>query len=315
MQTFLLYSHQKYREEKPVSKLTQFLDVLDSYSVTDGSTFNLKNYKPDDDGKLGLKKEDGVFLLKEVKALLQELQELLYANKTHSLLIVLQGMDAAGKDGTIKHVMSGVNPQGVSVASFKNPSSSELAHGFLWRIHAAAPEAGHIGLFNRSHYEDVLVTKVHPELLEKEHLSGPLNTPEFWEGRYDDIRNLEHYLSRQGTVVIKFFLNISRKKQKKRLLERLDIPEKRWKFSSADLREREFWDKYQEAFQDAISATASPHAPWVVVPSDRKWYARLVVIGTIIRTLKNLHQELPKPDPEVNKYIDDYREHLLREKD
>ncbi|BBC79840.1 polyphosphate kinase 2 family protein [Acetobacter orientalis] len=297
-----------------MNKLAKFLRALESYHITDGEKFTLAQHNPDDDGSLGLSKEDGAHLLREVKEQLQDLQELLYANQTRSVLIILQGMDAAGKDGTIKHVMSGVNPQGVTVASFKQPGPTELQHGFLWRIHAAAPQVGRIVIFNRSQYEDVLVTRVHPELLENEHLTGPVNTPEFWEGRYKDIRHLEHYLARQGTVVLKFFLNISRKEQRERLLSRLEVPEKRWKFSSSDLREREYWDQYQTAYQDAIAATARPYAPWVIVPANHKWYARLVVIGTIIRALRNLQQKPPQPAPDVEKCLDDYRTHLLNEK-
>lgn len=297
-----------------MNKIAKFLHALESYHITDGEKFTLSQHNPDDDGGLGLSKEDGAHLLKEVKEQLQELQELLYANQTRSVLIILQGMDAAGKDGTIKHVMSGVNPQGVTVASFKQPGPTELQHGFLWRIHAAAPQAGRIVIFNRSQYEDVLVTRVHPELLEREHLTGPINTTEFWEGRYKDIRHLEHYLARQGTVVLKFFLNISKKEQRERLLSRLDVPEKRWKFSSSDLHEREYWDQYQTAYQDGIAATARPYAPWVIVPANHKWYARLVVIGTIIRALRNLQQELPKPAPDVEKCLEDYRTHLMNEK-
>ncbi|MFT8597816.1 polyphosphate kinase 2 family protein [Acetobacter orientalis] len=297
-----------------MNKLAKFLRALESYHIADGEKFTLAQHNPDDDGGLGLSKEDGAHLLREVKEQLQDLQELLYANQTRSVLIILQGMDAAGKDGTIKHVMSGVNPQGVTVASFKQPGPTELQHGFLWRIHAAAPQVGRIVIFNRSQYEDVLVTRVHPELLENEHLTGPVNTPEFWEGRYKDIRHLEHYLARQGTVVLKFFLNISRKEQRERLLSRLEVPEKRWKFSSSDLREREYWDQYQTAYQDAIAATARPYAPWVIVPANHKWYARLVVIGTIIRALRNLQQKPPQPAPDVEKCLDDYRTHLLNEK-
>lgn len=297
-----------------MNKLTKFLHALESYHITDGEKFDLSAHNPNDDGGLGLDKEEGAHLLKEVKQMLQELQELLYANQTQSMLIILQGMDAAGKDGTIKHVMSGVNPQGVTVASFKQPGPTELQHGFLWRIHAAAPQVGRIVIFNRSQYEDVLVTRVHPELLDHEHLTGPVNTPEFWSGRYKDIRHLERYLERQGTVVLKFFLNISYEEQRDRLLSRLEVPEKRWKFSSSDLHEREFWSHYQTAYQDAIAATARPYAPWVIVPANHKWYARLVVIGTIIRALKNLKQEMPKPAPDVEKRLEDYREHLLNEK-
>ncbi|MFT8674923.1 MAG: polyphosphate kinase 2 family protein [Acetobacter sp.] len=294
--------------------LTHFLDALDSYQVTDGQSFKLSDHDPNDDGHLGLNKQDGKKLLKKVKGLLQTLQELLYANQTRSLLIVLQGMDTAGKDGTIKHVMSGVNPQGVAVTSFKQPGPTDLLHGFLWRIHAAAPQAGRIVIFNRSHYEDVLVTKVHPQLLENEHLPCATNTPEFWDGRYSDIRHLERYLTRQGTVVLKFFLHISREEQRERLLARLDIPDKHWKFSPADLREREFWDDYRTAYQDAIANTARPYAPWTIVPANHKWYARLVVIGSIIRALRGLHQVTPKLAPEIAKQIDDYRTVLHNEK-
>ncbi|MDN7353788.1 polyphosphate kinase 2 family protein [Acetobacter senegalensis] len=296
-----------------MNKLAKFLRALDSYHITDGDKFDLKDHNPNDDGDLGLTKADGAKLLKTVKKRLLNLQDLLYANQTHSVLIILQGMDAAGKDGTIKHVMSGVNPQGVSVTSFKQPGPTELLHGFLWRIHLAAPQVGRIVIFNRSQYEDVLVTRVHPELLEHEHLSGEINTPEFWAGRYSDIRHLEHYLSRQGTIVLKFFLNISREEQRERLLARLDIPDKRWKFSPSDLREREYWDDYQKAYQAAISETARPYAPWIIVPSNHKWYARLVVIGAIIRALQNLQQQAPKPAPEVGKFLDDYRARLLKE--
>ncbi|MCP9320437.1 polyphosphate kinase 2 family protein [Acetobacter persici] len=297
-----------------MNKLAKFLRALDSYHVTDGDKFDLSICNPDDDGDLGLTKEDGAKLLKDVKEQLQDLQDLLYANQTSSVLIILQGMDAAGKDGTIKHVMSGVNPQGVSVTSFKQPGPAELQHGFLWRIHAAAPQVGRIAIFNRSHYEDVLVTRVHPEILEREHLPGPVNTPEFWKGRYSDIRHLEHYLNRQGTIVLKFFLHISREEQRERLLERLNVPEKRWKFSPADIHEREYWDDYTKAYQDAIAETARPHAPWIVVPANHKWYARLVVIGAIIRALKALGQTEPKPAPEVTQSLDDYRARLMAEK-
>lgn len=298
----------------PLNNLSRFLKTLDSYQVKDGKTFSLEHFSPDDDGGLGLDKEHGKALLADVKTRLQELQELLYANQTHSLLIILQGMDTAGKDGTIKHVMSGVNPQGISVTSFKQPGPSELLHGFLWRIHMAAPQAGRIAVFNRSHYEEVLITRVHPELLQNEHLPGEVNTLAFWEGRYSDIRHLEHYLSRQGTLVLKFFLNISHEEQRKRLLARLDIPSKRWKFSSSDLQEREFWNEYQTAYQDTIAATARSHAPWTIVPANQKWYAHLVVIGTIIRALHNLHQTIPAPAPDISRQLDNYRDSLLNEK-
>lgn len=285
------------------------------YRVEDGSTFRLADHNPEDNAGLGLDKAQGKALLKKAKKRLFDLQELLYANGTASLLIVLQGMDAAGKDGTIEHVMSGVNPQGVGVTSFKQPGPTELLHGFLWRIHISAPSAGRIVIFNRSQYEDVLVTRVHPELLEREHLPGDVGTPAFWTGRFDDIRHFEHYLSRQGTIVLKFFLNISRDEQRKRLLSRLDVRDKRWKFSSADIRERHFWDTYQNAYQEAISHTSRPYAPWVVVPANHKWFARLVVLETIIDALEALNLKPPVIDPDFAKSLDTYRDQLVSEKD
>ncbi|NHN88714.1 polyphosphate kinase 2 family protein [Acetobacter conturbans] len=283
------------------------------YRVDDSKPFHLKDWDPDDDAALGLRKKDGKVLLKLAKERLAVLQELLYANGTASMLIVLQGMDAAGKDGTIKHVMSGVNPAGVSVTSFKQPGAQELVHGFLWRIHIAAPAAGRIVIFNRSQYEDVLVTRVHTDLLEREHLPGEIGTPAFWEGRFDDIRHFEHYLARQGTLVLKFCLNISRNEQRKRLLSRLDIKDKRWKFSSSDVKERQFWDQYQTAYEEAIAHTSRDYAPWFVVPANHKWFARLVVIETIIKALKSLKQQPPKIDPDFMKSLDDYREELSKE--
>lgn len=302
------------RRPKLMNTLTRFLKILDDYQITDGQNFKLDQYNPDEDGGFGLDKHDGKRLLKKVKTLLQSLQERLYANQNHSLLIILQGMDTAGKDSTIKHVMSGVNPQGVGVTSFKQPGPTELLHGFLWRIHLSAPQAGRIVIFNRSQYENVLISRVHPDVLAREHLSGDTQSPEFWQGRYSDIRHFEHYLARQGTIVLKFFLHISQEEQRQRLLARLDTPEKRWKFSPDDLREREFWDNYTEAYQDAIAETARPHAPWTIVPANHKWYARLVVIGTIIRALRRLHQVMPQPTPEVMQQLDDYRLRLLNEK-
>jgi PPK2 family polyphosphate:nucleotide phosphotransferase len=210
------------------------------------------------------------------------------------MLCVFQAMDAAGKDGTIKHVMSGVNPQGVQVTSFKAPGPEELAHDFLWRAQRKLPERGHIGIFNRSHYEEVLVVRVHPEILEKQRLPPELIGRKIWDERLASIAAFERYLTQQGTVVLKFFLHLSKKEQKHRFLARLDEPEKNWKFSSADLAERAYWDDYQAAYQDAIAATAAPHAPWFVVPADNKWFTRLVVGAAMIEALDKLDLKLPK---------------------
>ncbi|NHO31473.1 polyphosphate kinase 2 family protein [Acetobacter fallax] len=285
------------------------------YRVNEEKPFHLADYDPGDTAGLPLDKAQGKALLKIAKKRLFELQELLYANGTTSMLIVLQGMDAAGKDGTIKHVMSGVNPQGVSVTSFKQPGPQELLHGFLWRIHSAAPAAGRIVIFNRSQYEDVLVTRVHPELLEQEHLPEDTGTPAFWKGRFEDIRHFEHYLSRQGTLILKFFLHISKEEQRARLLARLDDHDKRWKFSGADVREREFWDHYQQAYEEAVSHTSRPYAPWFVVPANHKWFARLTVLETIISALEKLAQKPPVMDPAFSKSLDTYRAKLGEETD
>jgi PPK2 family polyphosphate:nucleotide phosphotransferase len=249
-----------------------------------------------------LSKDEGPAYLARGVEQLSDLQNLLYANSTWSLLIVFQAMDAAGKDGTIKHVLSGVNPQGVAVTSFKQPGPEDLAHDFLWRINRALPAAGLIGIFNRSHYEEVLVTRVHPQLLSKQHLPPSLiGGKKFWENRLSDICAFEEHLARQGTIVLKFFLNVSKTEQKKRFLERLDDPVKNWKFSSADIAERSNWDAYADAYEEAIAATAAEHAPWFVVPADRKWFARLVVVAAINEALLKLDLrpvEVP-PDEQV----------------
>ncbi|NHN83932.1 polyphosphate kinase 2 family protein [Acetobacter musti] len=289
--------------------------LLQRFRVGEEKPFHLSDYDPADTAGLPLDKAQGKALLKIAKKRLFELQELLYANGTTSLLIVLQGMDAAGKDGTIKHVMSGVNPQGVSVTSFKQPGPQELLHGFLWRIHINAPAAGRIVIFNRSQYEDVLVTRVHPELLDREHLPGDVGTPAFWKGRFEDIRHFEHYLSRQGTLILKFFLHISREEQRNRLLARLDDHDKRWKFSGSDVKEREFWDQYQHAYEEAIGHTSRPYAPWFVVPANHKWFARLTVLETIIGTLEKLAQKPPVMDPAFSHSLDTWRAQLGEEKE
>jgi PPK2 family polyphosphate:nucleotide phosphotransferase len=229
---------------------------------------------------------------------LQELadaQDLLWASDKYALLIVLQGMDAAGKDGLIKHVMSGVNPQGCQVFSFKRPSDEELQHDFLWRHEKCLPARGRIGIFNRSYYEDVLVVRVHPEWLEKQHLNPGRS---LWQERYDDINAFERHLTRNRTVILKFFLHVSKKEQKRRLLERLENPEKHWKFSASDLAERGYWDDYVEAYEAALSATSTKHAPWYIIPADHKWIARALVSDILTTTIQDLHLKFPQPTPE-----------------
>lgn len=269
-------------------------DALDGYRITAGKGFRLRDFATDDLPPGVPRKSDSKILLEDGIARLAALQELLYANKSWSLLVVFQAMDAAGKDSTIKHVMSGVNPQGVSVTPFKKPGSVELEHDFLWRVHKALPARGSIGIFNRSHYEDVLVSRVHPDLLAASGLpEGPRTTERFWEDRLADIAAFEAYLGRQGTRIVKFFLHVGAAEQKKRFLARLETPEKTWKFSAADLRERHRWSDYADAYESAIASTATPLAPWYVIPADRKWYMRLAVAEAIVQSLEALDLKPP----------------------
>ena len=244
---------------------------------------------------------------------LADAQELLYANDVYSVLVILQAMDAAGKDGTIKHVMSGVNPQGCQVFSFKKPSDEELDHNFLWRYMKALPERGRIGIFNRSYYEEVLVVKVHPELCERQKLPPGKRGKSFWQERYDDINHFERHLSRNGTLILKFFLHISKDEQKKRFLERLETPEKHWKFSTSDLAERAFWKDYMEAFEEALSATSTEWAPWYIIPADHKWVARAVVADILTSTIGSLHLSHPEVTPEKRKALEEARTQLEEE--
>jgi PPK2 family polyphosphate:nucleotide phosphotransferase len=266
---------------------------LEPYLVTRGKGFRLKDHDPRDTGGLAEGKEAARAQLEESKDHLRQLQEKLYAQDRWALLVVLQGMDAAGKDGTIKNVMSGLNPQGCQVTSFKSPSSEELDHDYLWRTLKAIPERGRIGIFNRSHYEEVLVVRVHPTLLRGQKIPDALLGKRLWEERYQDIRAMERYLARNGIVPRKFFLHLSRSEQRKRILERLADPKKNWKFSAADLEERKSWDAYQEAFEDAIRGTATEHAPWYVVPADNKWFTRLVVAAAMIEALEAMELAFP----------------------
>ena len=244
---------------------------------------------------------------------LAEAQELLYANDVYSVLVILQAMDAAGKDGTIKHVMSGVNPQGCQVFSFKKPSDEELDHNFLWRYMKALPERGRIGIFNRSYYEEVLVVKVHPELCERQKLPPGKRGKSFWQERYDDINDFERHLSRNGTLILKFFLHISKDEQKKRFIERLETPEKHWKFSASDLAERAFWKDYMEAFEEALSATSTEWAPWYIIPADHKWVARAAVAGILTSTIGSLHLTYPEVTPEQRQVLEEARTQLEEE--
>jgi PPK2 family polyphosphate:nucleotide phosphotransferase len=270
-------------------------DFSRPYRVTNGKRFRLKDVDPGDTGGLEDKEKAQKWLKKGVNALC-ELQEKLYAQDKWGALLVFQAMDAAGKDGAIKHVMSGINPQGVQVFSFKTPSSEELDHDFLWRTSKSLPERGRIGIFNRSYYEEVLVVRVHPEYLQGEKLHPSLVKKNIWKERCEDIASLERYLTRNGILVVKFFLHVSKKEQKKRFLERLDMPDKNWKFSSGDAKERGHWDEYMEAYEYAIQRTATPHAPWYVVPADNKWFTRLVVASAAIDALEGLKLHYPKVD-------------------
>jgi PPK2 family polyphosphate:nucleotide phosphotransferase len=268
------------------------------FRISKGKNFRLKDVDPDD--TLDFTKEADKSRAKEALAMgitaLAELQDKLYAQDKWAVLLVFQAMDAAGKDGAIKHVMSGVNPQGCQVYSFKSPSAEDLDHDYLWRCMKYLPNRGQIGIFNRSYYEEVLVVRVHPEFLARQKLPPTLVGKGIWDERFEDIRNFEQYLSRNGVVVRKFFLHISKKEQKRRFLERIDDPLKNWKFSSNDANERDFWDDYMEAYEQMIQETATKDAPWYVVPADNKWFTRVVVAGAVIETLASLDLAYPKVD-------------------
>jgi PPK2 family polyphosphate:nucleotide phosphotransferase len=268
--------------------------LLKRYRVEHGKQFRLSDHDPADTH--GLKSElkpVAKELLADGVKKLSALQDVLAAQDRWGLLLIFQAMDAAGKDGTINHVMSGVNPQGVEVWAFKEPSAEELSHGYLWRTAKCMPARGKIGIFNRSYYEEVLVVRVHPQVLENEKLPKPLVSKHIWQERFEDINNTELYATRNGIAVVKFFLHLSREEQKRRFLERLDNPEKNWKFSSSDVKEREFWDAYQDAYEDMIRHTASKHAPWYVVPADNKWFTRLVVSHAVVEVLKGMKLRYP----------------------
>jgi len=271
--------------------------LLEAFQVTDGAKFRLKDVDPADTLDLESEfKDEAPELLAGGIERLRDLQEKLYAQDRWAVLLVFQAMDAAGKDSTIKHVMSGVNPQGVEVTSFKQPSQEDLDHDYLWRCMRRVPERGRIGIFNRSYYEEVLVVRVHPDILARQKLPPELVTEKLWDGRFQDIRNYERYLARNGTVIRKFFLHVSKKEQRKRFLERIDEGRKNWKFSLADVHERQHWKDYMRAYEDAIRETATKHAPWFVVPADHKWFTRLVVAAAVVDALEDLDLRFPKVD-------------------
>jgi PPK2 family polyphosphate:nucleotide phosphotransferase len=294
--------------------LDRIQKYVDPFRITKGKGFRLKGFDPSDTCGLKLDKGEAVDLLQRSTAWLAEEQDMLYAQNRWSLLLIFQAMDAAGKDSTIKHVMSGVNPQGCQVSSFKQPSSEELNHDFTWRYTRHLPERGRIGIFNRSYYEEVLVVRVHPEILKGQKLPPTLVGKGIWDERLADIAHFEDYVTRQGTKILKFFLHVSRKEQKKRFMDRLDEPEKNWKFSASDVKEREFWSDYMDAFEEAIRATASKHAPWFVVPADNKWFTRLVVAAAIVETLEGLDLAYPKVDSRKEKELAAVRAALAKQK-
>jgi PPK2 family polyphosphate:nucleotide phosphotransferase len=299
----------KYRKQiKMAARLAE------PYCISNGDKFRLKDHDTSNTGDVKVP-ERGQKIIDDRAGLLSNLQEKLYAQNRWAVLLIFQGMDAAGKDGVVKHVMSGVNPEGCDVFSFKIPSAEELNHDYLWRAHSRVPERGMIGIFNRSYYEEVLVVRVHPTLLEAEKLPDSLITKHIWEQRYEDINAFEHYLTRNGVVIRKFFLHVSKKEQKKRFLERLEDSKKNWKFSMADVKERGYWKDYQEAYEELIQKTATKHAPWYVVPADNKWYTQLIVASAIISTLEELDLAFPDVDKNKKKELESVRESLLHEKD
>src|SRR4051812_31005776 len=283
------------------------------YRIESGKGFRLEDFSPDDTSHLHSKDHAQELLDQSIREM-AELQDKLYAQDRWGVLLIFQAMDAAGKDGAIKHVMSGVNPQGCQVYSFKQPSSEDLNHDYLWRTTKCLPERGHIGIFNRSYYEEVLVVRVHPEILKNERIPEELVTKDIWQRRFESISCFEDHLANNGVVVRKFFLNVSKKEQKRRFLERLDNPDKNWKFSAADIKERQCWDDYMTAYEEMIAATSTKHSPWYVVPADNKWYTRLVVAAAIVDTLKDLKLQYPKVPADKQNELSEAKAELRRKK-
>ena len=295
-------------------------ETIDLFRVKPGTTVRLKDHDPAWTGTEAMKqlgkdelKDIAKKILKENVQELADAQELLYAGDRHSVLIIVQAMDAAGKDGLVEHVMSGVNPQGCQVHSFKAPSAEDLDHDYLWRCLKVLPNRGHIGIFNRSYYEEVLIVRVHPEMLDRQRLPPGKRNEKFWRKRYDDINAFEHHLVRNGTVILKFFLNVSKGEQKKRFLERLDTPEKNWKFSEADVAERKYWKEYMRAYEAAISETSTKWAPWYILPADNKLVTRALAADIITSTIRGLKLKPPAVSPERRKALEAARQALLAE--
>ncbi len=286
---------------------------IQAFAIRDGKEFRLSNYSTDDTLHFSESDEQAVEEeMRENITEIEKLQDRLYAENRHAVLLVIQAMDAAGKDGTIKHVASGLNPQGCQVSCFKAPSATEIDHDFLWRIEREVPQRGNIGIFNRSHYEEVLVVKVH-DLPSKEMLPDDCLKGDFWERRYRQINDYERYLYENGIVPVKIFLHLSKKEQKKRILARIDDPEKNWKFSASDLEERKLWDKYQDAFEEMIQNTSTEYAPWYVVPADKKWFARAVVSEILLDTLRKIDPKYPELPKEQAELLQHYRETLAKD--
>ena len=285
--------------------------LAESYRIDSGKHFRLKDCDPADTAHWHSKEHAEEALQQDI-AKMAELQDKLYAQDRWALLLIFQAMDAAGKDGAVKHVMSGVNPEGCQVYSFKAPSETELQHDFLWRTTRDLPERGHIGIFNRSYYEEVLVVRVHPAVLKEQKNPPSLVTKNIWEERFEDIRNFEKHMARNGTVIRKFFLHLSKKEQKVRFLARLEEPEKNWKFSAADVHEREYWDDYQKAYEEMIQNTATKHAPWYVVPADNKWFTRLVISAAVVDALEEMELAYPKVDAEKKRELEAAKKGLMK---
>jgi PPK2 family polyphosphate:nucleotide phosphotransferase len=283
------------KKDKPSQPLAkQLKPYVDPFRVDGSQEFHLKSHKPNEKG--GLDKDAAHKITDINRGRIRALQEKLYAQDRWSMLLIFQGMDAAGKDSAIENVMSGINPQGCEVYSFKQPSAKELDHDFMWRTSISLPERGRIGIFNRSYYEELLVVRVHPEILAGQRIPAPLVTKNIWRERFEDVAAFEKYLARNGTVVLKFFLNVSKEEQRKRFLDRLDEPSKNWKFSLADVAERALWDKYQAAYQDVLRHTSAKHAPWHVVPADHKWFARVVISSAVVSAMEKLDLNFPEPE-------------------
>ena len=289
----------------------QLKSYVDPFRVDGSQEFHLKSHKPGE--KADLDKDTANKIIDANRGRLRELQEKLYAHDRWSVLLIFQGMDAAGKDSAVEHVMSGINPQGCQVFSFKQPSSKELDHDFMWRTSKSLPERGRIGIFNRSYYEELLVVRVHPEILGKQRIPPELVTKNIWHERFEDVAAFEKYLARNGTLILKFFLNVSKEEQRQRFLDRLEEPEKNWKFSLGDVAERQLWDKYQAAYQDLIHHTSAKHAPWYVVPADHKWFARVVISSAIVSAMEKLDLRYPEIEKGTEEELKKARVALERE--